>query len=63
MRLLVTGKTRSGKSTALHRLLSCALRQPWAGVLILDGKGEDNLQTISRVLFLHSKSESKGATE
>jgi type II secretory ATPase GspE/PulE/Tfp pilus assembly ATPase PilB-like protein len=26
MRLLVTGKTRSGKSTALHRILSHALR-------------------------------------
>ncbi len=33
MRLLVTGKTRSGKSTALHRILSHALRQKWAGVL------------------------------
>lgn len=41
MRLLVTGKTRSGKSTALHRILSCALRQTWAGVLILDGKGSE----------------------
>jgi hypothetical protein len=41
MRLLVTGKTRSGKSTALHRILSHALRLPWAGVLLLDGKGSE----------------------
>jgi hypothetical protein len=41
MRLLVTGKTRSGKSTALHRILSHALRQKWAGVLLLDGKGSE----------------------
>jgi hypothetical protein len=41
MRLLVTGKTRSGKSTALHRILSHALHQKWAGVLLLDGKGSE----------------------
>jgi hypothetical protein len=41
MRLLVTGKTRSGKSTALHRILSHALRLPWAGLLLLDGKGSE----------------------
>ena len=39
MRLAIVGKTRSGKSTALHRFLSHALRHPWAGVLLLDGKG------------------------
>jgi len=39
MRLAIVGKTRSGKSTALHRFLSHALRHPWAGVVLLDGKG------------------------
>ncbi|MCP4283916.1 MAG: hypothetical protein GY792_05630, partial [Gammaproteobacteria bacterium] len=39
MRLLLTGKTRSGKSTTLHRFLSHALRQRWLDVLLLDGKG------------------------
>jgi hypothetical protein len=39
MRLAIIGKTQSGKSTALHRLLSHALRHPWAGILLLDGKG------------------------
>jgi DNA segregation ATPase FtsK/SpoIIIE-like protein len=39
VRLAIVGKTRSGKSTALHRILSHALRQQWAGVLLLDGKG------------------------
>lgn len=41
MRLAIVGKTRSGKSTALHRLLSHALRHTWAGVLLLDGKGSE----------------------
>jgi hypothetical protein len=39
MRLAIIGKTRSGKSTALHRVLSHALRHQWAGILLLDGKG------------------------
>lgn len=40
MRLIVTGKTQSGKTTALHRLLSHALRlEGWQSVLICDGKG------------------------
>jgi DNA segregation ATPase FtsK/SpoIIIE-like protein len=39
MRLAIVGKTRSGKSTALHHILSHALRHQWAGILLLDGKG------------------------
>ena len=39
MRLAIIGTTRSGKSTALHRVLSHALRHQWAGILLLDGKG------------------------
>ena len=40
MRLIVTGKTQSGKTTALHRLLMHTLRCPdWQQVLICDGKG------------------------
>lgn len=41
MRLLITGKTRSGKSTALHRILAHALRLEWSRVLLLDGKGSE----------------------
>lgn len=41
MRLLVTGKTRSGKSTALHRLAAHALRRPWRSILLFDGKGNE----------------------
>jgi hypothetical protein len=37
--MAIVGKTLSGKSTALHRILSHALRHPWAGILLLDGKG------------------------
>jgi len=39
LRLIVTGKTRSGKTTALNRILARALRQEWLGALLLDGKG------------------------
>lgn len=39
MRLLVTGKTRSGKSTALHLFLTHTLRRRWRQVILLDGKG------------------------
>jgi len=39
MRLIVTGKTQSGKTTALHRLLLAALGRQWLTGLICDGKG------------------------
>lgn len=39
MRLLVTGKTRSGKSTALHQLIGDLLHRQWIKALLLDGKG------------------------
>lgn len=39
MRLIVTGKTQSGKTTALHRLLLAALGRAWLRCLICDGKG------------------------
>ena len=39
MRLLVTGKTRSGKSSFLHLFLAHALRCRWRQVILLDGKG------------------------
>lgn len=39
MRLLVTGKTRSGKSSFLHLFLAHVLRRRWRQVILLDGKG------------------------
>ena len=40
MRLIVAGKTQSGKTMALHQLLMHTLRGPdWMQVLICDGKG------------------------
>ena len=41
MRLLITGKTRSGKSTALHKIISHCLREPWVQVILFDGKGSE----------------------
>jgi hypothetical protein len=38
MRLIITGKSRSGKSTALHRIIRTALQATWATILIADGK-------------------------
>lgn len=38
IRLKVLGKTRSGKSTALRRLLTHLLPLPWARIVVLDGK-------------------------
>lgn len=43
MRLLITGPSRSGKSTAIHRLLAVLLpraQEQWQ-VIILDGKGSE----------------------
>jgi hypothetical protein len=38
MRLIVTGKSRSGKTTAIDRLRRTALQTTWAHVLVADGK-------------------------
>ncbi len=39
LRLLITGSTRSGKSTSVHAFLQDALRRPWKKIILLDGKG------------------------
>lgn len=40
LRLLITGKTRSGKSTTLHTFLAHTLTNPiWQKIILLDGKG------------------------
>ena len=38
MRLIVTGRTRSGKSVALDRIVRTALQGTWSHALIIDGK-------------------------
>ncbi len=43
LRLLITGPTRSGKSTSVHAFLSDALRRPWRKIILLDGKGVELL--------------------
>lgn len=52
MRLLITGKTQSGKTTALHRFLLHALRLScWNNIYLFDGKGHLNpyaeLETVT----------------
>lgn len=40
LRLLITGKTRSGKSTTLHTFIAATLKNPiWQKIILLDGKG------------------------
>src|SRR4051812_42175778 len=66
MRLIITGKSRSGKSTALHRLVRTALQATWANILIADGKsveltryagdhlrvyGEDDVEAFAAALI------------
>ena len=38
MRLIITGRTRSGKSVATERIVRTALKGSWAHILIIDGK-------------------------
>ena len=56
IRLKVLGKTRSGKSNALRRLLTHLLPLPWARIVVLDGK-RDALAFVSaysNVTYLNS---------
>ena len=46
MLLLITGKTQSGKSTAVERLTRTALQSPWSHVLIIDGKTGQMTQRV-----------------
>lgn len=57
MRLLVTGKTQSGKSTALHRLTRTALAGQWARVLLADGKSAELVRYSSATLHVYEEDE------
>ena len=57
MRLIVTGKSRSGKSTALHRLTRTALTTTWANVLIADGKSVELLRYANDRLHVYGEDE------
>jgi len=46
MLLIVTGKTQSGKSTAVERLVRTALQSTWSRVLIVNGKTGQLMQGI-----------------
>lgn len=57
MRLIVTGKSRSGKSTALHRLVRTALQSRWSAVLVGDGKSVELLRYATDQLHVYGEDE------
>jgi len=57
MRLIVTGKSRSAKSSALHRLTRTALTTTWANVLIADGKSVELLRYANDRLHVYGEDE------
>lgn len=57
MRLIVTGKSRSGKSTALHRLARTALQARWGAVLLADGKSVELLRYATDSLHVYGEDE------
>jgi hypothetical protein len=59
MRLIVTGKSRSGKSTALHRLTRAALQARWAHVLVADGKSAELGRYASERLHVYGEDEAE----
>src|SRR6266542_6113346 len=63
MRLIVTGKSRSGKSSALHRLVRTALTTTWANVLIADGKSVELLRYANDRLRVYGEDEAEAFGE
>jgi hypothetical protein len=57
MRLIVTGKSQSGKSTALHRLVRTALQRSWASILLADGKSVELLRYASSTVRVYGEDE------
>ena len=63
MRLIVTGKSRSGKSSALHRLTRTALTASWAYVLIADGKSVELMRYADDRLHVYGEAEAEAFAE
>jgi AAA domain-containing protein len=59
MRLIITGKSRSGKSTALHRLVKTALQATWANTLIADGKSVELTRYATPQLRVYGEDEAE----
>lgn len=57
MRLLITGTSQSGKSTALHRLTRVAMQSPWATTLIADGKSVELTRYASADLRVYGEAD------
>jgi len=59
MRMIVTGKSRSGKSSALHRLVRTALQAAWAHTLLADGKSVELLRYATPTLRVYGEDEAE----
>ena len=57
MRLIITGKSQSGKSTALHRLIRTARTAPWASILMADGKSVELTRYAAADLRVYGEDE------
>jgi FtsK/SpoIIIE family len=57
MRLIITGKSRSGKSTALHRLIRTARTTTWASLLMADGKSVELTRYATDLLRVYGEDE------
>src|SRR4051794_6870586 len=57
MRLLITGTSRSGKSTTLHRLIATAQSGAWAQRLLADGKSVELLGYATDSLHVYGEDE------
>lgn len=59
MRLIITGKSRSGKSTALHRLIRSALQACWSQTLLADGKSVELLDYATDTCHVYGDDEAE----
>jgi hypothetical protein len=59
MRLIITGKSRSGKSTALHRLIRSALQARWSHTLLADGKSVELLDYATATRHVYGDDEAE----
>jgi AAA domain len=59
MRVLLVGKSRSGKSTTLHRLIRTAQQTAWCHTLLADGKSVELLRYATDQLHVYGEDEAE----